>query len=66
MAEFCVKCFEKMNDSKPRPAWKYQLDFDFCEGCGEWRTDIVSGLNPGAVTQIIQYFKLKKDDKSAL
>lgn len=60
MAEFCVKCFEKMNDLKPRPVWTYQLDFDLCESCGEWRADIVSGLHAGAVMQIIQFCSVLK------
>lgn len=60
MAEFCVKCFEKMNDLKPRSTYTYRLGSDFCEGCREWRNDIVYGLDAGPVLQLIQYVKLKK------
>lgn len=60
MAEFCVKCFEQMNEMKPRPAYTYCLGTDFCESCGEWRNDIVYGLDAGPVLQLIQYVKLKK------
>lgn len=60
MAEFCVKCFEKMNDLKERPAYTYRLGTDLCEGCGQYRNDIVYGLQAGPVLQVIQYLKLKK------
>ena len=59
MAEFCVKCWQELNGSKPRPRWTYQLGEDFCEGCGEWRTDIVYGLHAGPVQMAVQYIKIK-------
>lgn len=36
MAEFCLKCFNKLNGTNYQPdeVW---LEEDFCEGCGDWR-----------------------------
>lgn len=59
MAEFCVKCWQELNGSKPRPAWTYQLGSDLCEGCGEWRNDIVYGLHAGPAQMAVQYIKIK-------
>lgn len=64
MAEFCVKCFERMNKEtkyvyggyKP---YKYILGEDFCEGCGQWKRDCVYDLQAGLVLQLIQYIKFK-------
>ena len=36
MAEFCLKCFNKMNGTH-YPEDKVWLEEDFCEGCGEWK-----------------------------
>ena len=36
MAEYCLKCFNKMNDLHLRPYHvKYFTDKDICEGCGK-------------------------------
>ncbi len=36
MAEFCLKCFNELNetDYTEKEVW---LEVDFCEGCGEWK-----------------------------
>ena len=36
MAEFCLKCFNKLNgtDYQISEVW---LEEDFCEGCADWR-----------------------------
>lgn len=36
MAEFCLECFNKMNDTdfKKHQVW---LEVDLCEGCGEMK-----------------------------
>ena len=36
MAEFCLHCFNELNetDYKEKEIW---LMDDFCEGCGEWK-----------------------------
>lgn len=36
MAEFCLKCFNKLNgtDYQANEIW---LEDDFCEGCGDWQ-----------------------------
>lgn len=42
MAEFCLKCWNKLNERND-PAWKYVLSWgrDLCEGCGEWKRVVV-------------------------
>ena len=36
MAEFCLKCFNELNESD-YTASEVWLEDDFCEGCGEWK-----------------------------
>lgn len=65
MAEFCVKCWEKMNKGtryvyggyKP---YKYVLGEDLCEGCGKWRRDCIYDFQAGALLELVQYIKFKK------
>ena len=40
MAEFCLKCFNKMNGTnyKASEVW---LEEDFCEGCADWQPCVV-------------------------
>ena len=40
MAEFCLKCFNKLNgtDYQASEVW---LEEDFCEGCADWRPCIM-------------------------
>lgn len=42
MAEFCLDCWNKMNESKDNEK-KYILsdDLDLCEGCREWKPIII-------------------------
>lgn len=42
MAEFCLDCWNKMNEREDSEK-KYILskDFDLCEGCGEWKPVII-------------------------
>ena len=42
MAEFCIDCWNKINESEESKE-KYVLskDLDFCEGCGEWKHVII-------------------------
>ena len=44
MAEFCLECFNKLNDShyKEKDVW---LEDDYCEGCGMVKPCIVT-LSP--------------------
>ena len=44
MAEFCLKCFNEINETSYREneVW---LEEDLCEDCGEWRR-CVMGLRP--------------------
>lgn len=43
MAEFCVDCWNEMNNSK-EPADNFVLSeyFDLCEGCGEYKKVIIT------------------------
>ena len=36
MAEFCLKCFNELNNTKYQ-ASEVWLEDDFCEGCGDWK-----------------------------
>ena len=42
MAEFCLDCWNKMNESEDSEE-KYILskDLDLCEGCGQWKPVII-------------------------
>jgi len=42
MAEFCLNCWNKMNESEDSKK-KYILskELDLCDGCGEWRPVII-------------------------
>jgi len=42
MAEFCLECWSKINESKDIPKkYIFSKDLELCEGCGEWKTVIV-------------------------
>lgn len=43
MAEFCLDCWNKMNETKDPPA-RYVLsrDTEICEGCGEYKQVVVA------------------------
>lgn len=47
MAEYCVKCFSKIFNEKPKKG-KYILskEPDLCEGCGEWKQVVVRFKRP--------------------
>ncbi len=42
MAEFCLDCLNRINESN-EPARKYIIskDLDLCEGCGEWKHTVI-------------------------
>ena len=40
MAEFCLKCFNEMNDTHYTEQ-DVILDEDLCEGCAEWKPCVV-------------------------
>lgn len=42
MAEFCLECWNKINESND-PSWKYILsdESEFCEECQQWKRVIV-------------------------
>ena len=40
MAEFCLDCYNKLNDTNYSEA-QVELEMDLCEGCGEWKTVVV-------------------------
>ena len=43
MAEFCLECWNKMNETKDPPS-RYVLsrNKDICEGCGEYKRVVVA------------------------
>lgn len=40
MAEFCLDCYNKLNDTNYSEA-QVKLEMDLCEGCGEWKPVVV-------------------------
>jgi len=44
MAEFCLDCYNRLNDTKYRPR-HVTLDDDFCEGCAQW-TKCIATIHP--------------------
>ena len=40
MAEFCLKCFNKLNDTDYQIS-EVWLEEDFCEGCADWRPCVI-------------------------
>lgn len=43
MAEFCLECWNRMNEINDSPK-KYVLskELELCEGCGEWKTVVIA------------------------
>lgn len=41
MAEFCLDCYNKLHGTHYGEG-AVKLDYDLCEGCGEWKLTIVS------------------------
>ena len=42
MAEFCLKCWNKINNSNDsEEIYIISKDLDLCEGCGKWKRVIV-------------------------
>ena len=39
MAEFCLDCYNKLNGTHYGEG-AVKLDYDLCEGCGEWKLTI--------------------------
>lgn len=64
MAEFCVKCWEKMETDKryiyKGKPYKYLLAEDFCEGCGKWKRDCIHNINAPLLIQAKQYIRYTK------
>ena len=68
MADFCVKCHQEMNAGvnwvlRDHP-WEYELEEGICEGCGEYRDDLVVGLYPSMFRKYRQRKKYRREDKS--
>ena len=68
MADYCVSCHEKMNKGidwmiHDHP-WEYVLDYGICEGCGQYRDDLVVGMKPSLFLMLWQKRKYKhKENK---
>lgn len=42
MAEFCLECWNEINESEDSPKkYIFSEDLELCEGCGEWKIVIV-------------------------
>ena len=54
MAEFCLKCFNELNDTNYTKS-EVCLEEDFCEGCAEWKPCVME-LYP----KPLFYFKYNK------
>ena len=56
MAEFCLDCWNKLNETND-PAEKYILsrNLDLCEGCGEWKQTIVALRITYCLRQLIKH-----------
>lgn len=41
MAEFCLRCFNELNEKNytEKDVW---LEDDFCEGCAEWKPCVIA------------------------
>lgn len=43
MAEFCLNCWNKLNDSHDTEAdFKFTKELDLCEGCGEYHHLVIA------------------------
>ena len=57
MAEFCLKCWNKIyktNDNESKFVLSKELDF--CEGCGEWKHVIVRERKDAMQKKIFSLF----------
>lgn len=48
MAEFCLDCFNKINDTNYKES-QVVIDYDepeYCEGCGEVKPVVISVIKP--------------------
>lgn len=60
MAEFCLKCFNELNDTHYTEI-EVWTEIDFCEGCGEWKECIIDLRPKPLIWRIIDLFRKKKD-----
>lgn len=43
MADFCLECWNKINESADSPKkYIFSKDLGLCEGCGEWKSVIIA------------------------
>lgn len=43
MAEYCLKCFNKINGTNhSEKEFVFSNEFDLCEGCGKWKNVIIT------------------------
>ena len=43
MAEFCVDCWNELNETNyPPEVYRLSKEFEVCEGCGEWKRTIIA------------------------
>lgn len=58
MAEFCLDCYNKLNDTNYREK-DVTLDdeLDLCEGCGEWKPCVLSLEPSGFLSGLFDWIK---------
>jgi len=43
MAEFCVDCWNELNETNdPSETFILSMDYELCEGCGQWKRTIIA------------------------
>ena len=58
MAEFCLKCFNELNDTdyQTNEVW---LEEDFCEGCAVWQPCVVDLRPKPLFVRLVDFFMIK-------
>lgn len=58
MAEFCLDCWNKLNNTK-HTADMYIIDKtpDLCEGCGEYKPTVIKRKGPGFFERLFRRMK---------
>ena len=63
MAEFCLKCFNEINEfSLNRFDVILSWDLDLCEHCGKYKR-VVTGFRPSGEIKIEEYFNEENRDR---
>lgn len=60
MAEFCLDCYNKLHGTHYGEG-AVKLDYDLCEGCGEWKLTI-AGFYPWAEFSDESYARMTRKE----